>query len=345
MKISERLYESCRAIIECVSKEENSEIREIKLKDLLHRYDLLKDELEANGNNGNVITTRKEEKKKFDIGIFTVVSVEFEQFKSILPFDEEKSAELPDINGLDYFVAEIKRENGAPPLSVLVTLIGFAGNVSAAIACMRTFRRYDLGLSIICGIGAGVKGEIEKYSVVVSDGVFDYESQRLEENRITYRSDPIDIDEYHKRRFGYLSTIQSKWKDDYLRYAELNLIDPSDFNIAELGNAKIKNGLIASGGKLLADGKTIQTLRETIQIKKGVLAAEMEGSGFASVCREFKKDWLIFRGISDLGEGEGDKDDPKNKKYQKIAAAAAAKAVFYYLSFLYTKPEERDIDF
>ena len=95
--------------------------------------------------------------------------------------------------------------------------------------------------------------------------------------------------------------------------------------------------------KFPADGKTLKTLREDIQIKKGVLAAEMEGNGFAAVCKEFNKDWLIFRGISDLGEG--DKNDPLNKKYQKIAAAAAVKAVIYYLRFLYTKPEERDIEF
>ncbi len=343
MEISEKLYESCRAIIECVSKEGNSDIREIKLKDLLHRYELLKHELEANGSSSAIVIPRKEEKKKFDIGIFTIVPVEFEQLKNILPFNKEKSDELKDINGLDYYVSEIKRENEAPPLTVLVTLIGFAGNVSASIACMRTFRRYDLGLSIICGIGAGVKGEIDKYSVVVSDGVFDYEFQRLDEDGVTYRTDPIDIDEYHKRKFGQLALNQNKWKEDYMKYSEENLIDPGDFDIAVLANAKIKNGLIASGGKLLADGKTLMTLRKDIQIKKGVLAAEMEGNGFAAVCREFKKDWLIFRGISDLGED--DKNDPINKKYQKIAAAAAVKAVIYYLSFLYTKPDERDIEF
>jgi nucleoside phosphorylase len=208
---------------------------------------------------------------------------------------------------------------------------------------MRTFRKYELGLAILCGIGAGVPGEVEKYSVVISNGVVDYESQRLTEGGSEYRLDPIDIDEYHKRRLGHLSSIQQRWHTDYIRLAEEKLIDPADFNISVLANSTIKVGLIASGGKLLADGKTISTLRENIPIKKGVIAAEMEGAGFAAVCKELKKDWLIFRGISDFGAD--DKNDKLNKKYQKIAAAAAIKATCYYLSALYKKPSERDLEF
>ena len=343
MKISENILESCRAVIECVGNESNAEIREIKLKDLINRYDLLQTELL--GNEKQIMEKSNNTKKSFDIGIFTIVSVEFEQLKNILSFDKHESSKLLDINGLEYFVAKINRDNDFPPLSVLVTLIGLAGNITTAIACMRTFRKYDIELSIICGIGAGVKGEIEKYSVVVSNGVVDYEAQRLEEDKSTYRADPIDIDDYHKRRFAHLSSIQENWKKDYLRYAEDKLIDPSDFDISIMNNLVIKDGLIASGGKLLADGTTLKTLRNNLQIKKGVLVAEMEGSGFASVCRELKKDWLIFRGISDLGGGEGDKDDPINKKYQKIAAAGAVKAAIYYLTYLYNKPSERDMEF
>ena len=72
----------------------------------------------------------------------------------------------------------------------------------------------------------------------------------------------------------------------------------------------------------------------------------MEGSGFSPACIEFKRNWLVFRGISDYGEA--DKNSPVNKKYQNIAAASAVTAMMYYLTNLYRTPEERgdaELDF
>jgi nucleoside phosphorylase len=63
------------------------------------------------------------------------------------------------------------------------------------------------------------------------------------------------------------------------------------------------------------------------QYHQEVLAAEMEGSGFARACREHAVPWLVFRGISDFG----DANKSKLGDWKATAALSAATAVVAFL--------------
>jgi nucleoside phosphorylase len=64
-----------------------------------------------------------------------------------------------------------------------------------------------------------------------------------------------------------------------------------------------------------------------------VRAAEMEGSGFASICDEYAIPWLVFRGISDFG----DPDKPDSDIWRTTAVLAAATAAHTFIQSDYRK--------
>jgi len=95
-----------------------------------------------------------------------------------------------------------------------------------------------------------------------------------------------------------------------------------------------KTGVILSGEKLLADGSLPQM---QLDYSERVRVCEMEGSGFASACDEYSIPWLIFRGISDFGDPE----KPTVKRWQPVAALAAATCLAVFVNTHYRLRREK----
>lgn len=319
------LRESCQNILESIVKERSEKVRRIKYYDYIHKFKLLNE----------IPILPFHQKEKYDIIILSIVPVEFNTMNDLFGVGSDK--EDDDINGLWFYRFQVDRTYNRKPLKVLITLVGQAGDINCSLACSRILQKYDCDLMLLFGIAAGLRSQLTKYSTVVSQSIVNYEFQRIDEDGITFRPKIFNIDRYTAK---IISKIDSdKWKSEFLKQYDKLVDNKVEFPINKLDEVVLKEGVIASGAKLLANGKHLAFLRKKIPVEKGIIAAEMEGSGFSPTCEEYGKKWLIFRGISDYGEP--DKNDPLNKKYQKIAAASASVAVMYYLKFLYRTPGER----
>lgn len=283
-------------------------------------------------------TPKNKTKNKFDVIIFTVVPTEFHTLNKILSFAPTGKKEDFSKKGFWYYEYLLKRPGGKP-LSCLITMIGSAGDISCYSACSTTFEEFDCDLAILCGIAAGNKEDIRKYSAVIAESIVAYEYQRLEEDKITHRPQFFQLEGYTKRVIEKVEFHKDEWKklvQECISKSGVELEEVKNYKVEE---TQLKIGVIAAGAKLIADGKTLEVLKENIPIAKGIIAAEMEGSGFAPCCKEYNKEWLVIRGISDYGED--DKNDPSNKKQQPLAVATAAATMIYYLNYLHRSIDER----
>jgi len=281
---------------------------------------------------------KNKDKKKYDVIIFTVVPIEFKTLNKILNFAPAGKRENYSKKGFWYYEYVLNRPSGEP-LSCLITMVGSAGDVGCYSACSITFEEFDCDLAILCGIAAGNKEDIQKYSAVVAESIVAYEYQRLEDEKITYRPQNFQLESYTKRVVEKMDYHLEEWKNlvkDYLGKTDISLKDVQNFDVEKL---QLKTGVIAAGAKLIADGRTLEILKENIPLGKGIIAAEMEGSGFAPACKDYQKEWLVIRGISDFGED--DKNNPLNKKQQPLAVATAAATMIYYLNYLHRSINER----
>lgn len=305
-----------------IQKHDKQEIRDLKLKDLYYKCNNL---------------TMKTDKEKFDIAIFTTNTKELDSFNKLIKFsDGNYFDEYKSINGLPVWKFKLGRKKGKE-LNVLITCVGEAGQISCTLGTFRVLEHFDIGFVMLSGIAAGL---LDNYSVVLSEGVVDYEHQRLELNNIQFRPEPIMVGKKVKRSFTHFHTMSEQIKNELMTNVKKHpLYNKEEFNIKDVfSKFQIKSGIIASGEKLVADGVTLKKLNEKIKIEKGIIAVEMEGSGFSQVCDELNKPWIVIRGISD--DGGEEKDKALNKKYQFVAASSAAIASLFYLKNYYRTQED-----
>ncbi len=338
--LNEGYFDSCKAILESIVVEEDKTTRRLKYYDLIEKLDKL---------NGSVIKREtKSQRPSYDVIIFSVVPVEFMTLDKLLNVVKHPHQNAKyDLNGIWYYEFEIERQKGLSKLKALAALVGEAGDVNCSIACAKAFSKFNCDLAILCGIAAGVKDEAPLYSTVISKSIVNYEFQRLNKEDVTFRPRIHTIKTNFMNLLPKLDLQGKVWKDEFIKTYDVlidSIEEKQEFTPAMLHASKLKTGVIASGAKLIADGKTLASLRDQIPVDKGIIAAEMEGSGFAPACEEYEVDWLVFRGISD--HGEDDKNNPLNKKYQKMAAASAVTSMVFFLKYFYRTPRERsDLEF
>lgn len=331
MEKKEDIIESCKSIIHFLANEKDEKVRQLKYKDFMHKF-------EQFNTPKNVILKSK---TKVDVIVFVVVKNELKALKNLFALTSDNlSPKCEKLNGIKAWEIDINRNRNTDNLHTLFVFIGEAGDLECSIATMRVFQEFDCDLAVLCGIAAGLEEEIKKYSVVVSRGIIDYEPQKLlKNNEIEYRPNNYDLDNKTIRDISYFETLEVEWKSLYKKNVEeYGNINASEFDISYVENAELKTGIIASGKKLFAGDDSLPTLQKFLTFKKGIIAAEMESSGFCIACKEYSIKWLVIRGISDYG-GD-DKNNKNNKKYQHIAALGAFAALTYYLQNLYSKDIE-----
>jgi nucleoside phosphorylase len=264
------------------------------------------------------------ERCKADVLILTVKKCELRTAK--IAFNINLQEEPEDyIDGIRCWKTIIAGNQYMRDLNIILTMVAEKGNVPCAITCSKLLHKYDVELCVLVGIAAGKKGEVELGDVIAADTILDYEMAKLLPNKQEIRPRPFSLDIQIGRDLEYFDPRRSGWNDSLQKNLELIQADPHE----ELPNLKkwtpkFRSGVIISGEKIIADGKTIDKLREKLHSK--ILAAEMEGSGFARACKECGIPWLVFRGISDFG-------DPKTKNdlWQSVSALAASTATKVFL--------------
>jgi len=266
---------------------------------------------------------------KADVAILTAIPPELIATKIAFNIPLEIQ-EDEYVNGLRFWETPLTDSTGGQ-LDIVLTMIGESGNVSCAAACDRLFNTYDVGLCILVGVAAGLKGKVKLGDVVAADIVLDYENARLESDGAKKRPRQFSPGVQIARDLEYFNPQQHNWYD-ILRQASGQLREvtyleapPND----DFWNPEFVSDVILSGEKLIADG-SLDVRRKEYHDR--IRAAEMEGRGFARMCEEHGVPWLVFRGISDYG-------DPQiNKDWQGTSALDAATAARLFIERGYKKP-------
>lgn len=272
------------------------------------------------------------QKKYFDILIFTVVPSEFRAVKSLLGLEQDER-ELT-VHGFRFWKTTILCKRTGKSLCCLVSMIGEATNVFAAVAVTTALCKYRFGLAILVGIAAGAP-KTSFADVIIADRIVDYESKRLEPDKAKNRPHHWNLDERLRKQVDYFladSQYAGSGFSDFFKTTEALLFDKKYTDCTP----SISRAVILAGDKLLADGTTIPKLIE--EYHQQAKAVEMESNGFALACASYGVPWMVFRGISDFG----DPDKPDLKKYQQNAALSAILACKLFLEESYDNFTQND---
>ncbi len=237
-----------------------------------------------------------------DVGLLTVKLPERRAAFGVLGLSSDASP--TPIERKDHWFAEIVSEKLERSLTVGLTMFGEQGNEVAGLETERFIRRLKPSLLFLVGIAAGLEEKVDLYDVVASTEIYGYEPARAEPGRLRPRPS------HHKPPLAIREDL-TQFDPEALREAQPDLpIKPG----------RVHKGIIASGEKLIADGRLLPGLREH---EEGIRAAEMEGAGFGRACEtaSYPVQWLVIRGVSDWGDAE--KSRPHEEQSQERAATAA----------------------
>jgi nucleoside phosphorylase len=270
-----------------------------------------------------------------DVAIVTVIGPELRSAKRALgiPVDGPED-EL--IAGMRYWHASLSNQETGDDLSVVLILVGEARNAPCAIACARLFTDFDVDTAVLVGISAGRNDEDKKLNfcdVVVAEQIVDFEGASLTD------SGPRKRPWYYHLRPPLprdLSTFQpydstSGWLVSY--NSLVGQLEDDEKPPAAIDRPSLKRGVIVAGEKLFRMNHWGEMLAEDYHDQ--ILAAEMEGSGFARCCEEYDVRWMDFRGVSDDGT------ELKTNDWQSAASLSAATAAVAFIRTAYRRSPQR----
>jgi nucleoside phosphorylase len=266
-----------------------------------------------------------------DVAIVCPLDVELEAMRAALGASET-STELGGMKTWDVELDRVSRTS----LRVIVTSIGRARNVPAALHVSRLLKRVDADLVLLVGIAAGPSDKVKLVDVIAGVGVYDYEHVRSELRRGHVLELPrpftADMDDEQMRSdLGRLERHHSEQAKslfvDLVRQAAARNETDARTDV----RMEIQLGVIASGERLLADG-SLRRMR--LKFNERIRAGDQECSGFVQACVAGDARWAVFRGIADFG------DPKKSDKEHVRASIAAAATATTFLIHTYTAPSD-----
>lgn len=244
------------------------------------------------------------EQETIDFAIVTTLQIERDAVKCRLDHYEtiqEKS------DAHSYYYGHINIPGSEERYSVVVVMCLGMGNEEALATTRRVIERWQPANIIIVGIGGGVRGKVALGDIVVAEFCHYYELAKRTPNVERRRPQQFPTNRVLLGRAqAYEAT---NWRED------IRIKRPG--NSTETLQPQVHFGTIASGEKVIADGKTLESLlRENDRIR----AVAMEGAGVARAVahQDPAPRFLEIRGISDFA------DDKKNDDWQLYSANAAA---------------------
>lgn len=252
------------------------------------------------------------------VGIITVLT-DFELPAVKRAFGIEPMSTSKPVGDRDYWFAKIGSEEST--MNIAITVTDGQGNDKARTATGNLIKEFDPMIVMLIGIAAGIKDRVSLGDIVVSSAVYFYEPAKLTQNGTQHRPRVEKPSKSIMRYFRTFSNrpLHSDWHGAF-HIAEGKLKSEDFPDPPKCLHPRPYIGMIASGEKIFAD----DSLKKMQGVEHGdIFAGETEGWGFAQAAIEAQKDWIVIRGISDLGDPET-KDGIDKDRYHHSAANAAA---------------------
>jgi nucleoside phosphorylase len=143
-------------------------------------------------------------KLKADIGVITVIPEELAAARRSLGISESDRQKGPA--GRIYYFGEVARSFAQRPYRIALTCIGTAGTTACAATTSALIHTCHPRFVILVGIAAGVREKTKIGSVILSERVWDYETQALHTGR-RGRIQKIPRPNVHQLPFGVVQDI------------------------------------------------------------------------------------------------------------------------------------------
>lgn len=269
--------------------------------------------------------------KNIDVGIITIIPTEIESLFNILNISEQ---DMLKVNSpFLYYKSKVYSEQCKKEISLVISFVnGEAGNVEAAICTAHFLQNWNPKIMCMVGISAGIEGKVKIGDVVIPSKIIDRTKKVYKEGRYIPRTENYNrtrvIDQMLKRHKITAKTFSlecNRYMSEDIEKATL---------VAKVNGLSDKvyspelafvDGSIVTEDSLIRDDKYFIPITENVDEK--CRGAEMEAVGFVKACRTEKENfpWLIFRGISDMG------DVKKSDDYQVLASKSASVALKLYI--------------
>lgn len=185
-----------------------------------------------------------------------------------------------------------------------IGVIGTDGNAEAASALLGISSILPFKAAVLVGMAAGLESEVSLGDVVISSWVAAYEFVRTTPGRFHSRRKfyPADYPSVNQVSTLLDAPAWGKRVSAAVREADgLGEVTGEHAALFQSWVPRLKTGVILSGSLLIEDD-SLQDLKEEVHDR--VVAAEMEGAGFAVACSAIRIPWLVVRGIADFGRGD-----------------------------------------
>jgi nucleoside phosphorylase len=199
-------------------------------------------------------------------------------------------------------------------LRVGLTSVGQPLNIHSLAAVYEVAEVYQPAIWFLVGMAAGLEGSVRPGDVVVPETVWYYEPGRLMQDGV-FEPRPDTASR------GQLSNqmTQLAVSADAITRRVVELVEelparetPADRPAHFEPQILCGKEALASGEKLLRDGKTLRKLHD---VNQRIVGGDQESYGFAVACRA--TEWAVFRGIADYG------GPSKDSRWQYVATAYA----------------------
>lgn len=269
--------------------------------------------------------------KNIDVGIITIIPTEIESLFEIMNISEKNMVKIN--SPFLYYKSKIFSEQCRREITLVISFInGDAGNVEASICTTHFLQNWHPKLMCMVGISAGIEGKIKIGDVVIPSKIIDRTKKVYKSGKYIPR-----IENYHRTRLieQMLKRYKITLEDFFLECNKYILTDIKKAELVAKANGisesiynkdlVLVDGSIASEDTLIRDSNFFVPIIENVDEK--CRGSEMEAVGFVKSCRTEKEDfpWIIFRGISDMG------DVKKSDDFQILAAKSASIALKLYL--------------
>lgn len=219
----------------------------------------------------------------------------------------------------------------------VVSMIGEERGVNARAAVATGVREFGPALCVLCGVAAGL-GSSRLGDVVAAERVVDIEGGVVMVDGRRPRPEFIEVSEEIARGIAYLqvSAFGSavEFKNALAALPNEELKPPSDLWVSRIS---VTGGTIVCGDELLLNPEVAKEFAESTDER--AKAFDNESWAFARECVEQRKEWVIFRGVSDLATVDSiDGDELRGtvpRPQQVFAAMRAAVVATRFLETIY----------
>lgn len=253
-----------------------------------------------------------------DIGIFTVTERELLSLKIVLGIDNTTRPD-DNINGIQVWKTRIKGTASRPEMTAVLVFMAEQLNIASSVICTRILGLFRPRTAALVGVAAGVKGRVNLIDVIAAADVIYYEPESTHEEGSGRRQVPFYTTPFMRRLLNGFSPDMKQLDKEFRRLADQLDVKARTAIVKKRFVPEIHNALILSGEKLIRDGNLPAFAKEYHDKAYG---AEEEGAGFCKACAEYGIPWLVFRGVSDFGDKNKNKN--KDEVFQPLAAIMAA---------------------